>query len=95
MGKTFLITGSTDGIGLETAKMLVSAGHAVLLHGRNPAKLEDAVSIASDGTLNPSLWHCQRKINYFARMPNWHFAAIDIPRFFRIDPSGSTATSSI
>ena len=40
---------------LERAKMLVSAGHAVLLHGRNPAKLEDAVSIASDGTLNPSL----------------------------------------
>lgn len=42
MGKTILITGSTDGIGLEAAKMLVSAGHTVLLHGRNPAKLEEA-----------------------------------------------------
>ena len=42
MGKTILITGSTDGIGLETAKRLVQAGHRVLLHGRNPAKLEDA-----------------------------------------------------
>lgn len=42
MGKTILITGSTDGIGLETAKRLVQAGHSVLLHGRNPAKLEDA-----------------------------------------------------
>ena len=41
MQKTILITGSTDGIGLETAKMLVQAGHHVLLHGRNPAKLED------------------------------------------------------
>ncbi|MCU7810640.1 MAG: SDR family NAD(P)-dependent oxidoreductase, partial [Candidatus Thiodiazotropha sp. (ex Notomyrtea botanica)] len=40
MQKTILITGSTDGIGLETAKMLVSLGHHVLLHGRNPAKLE-------------------------------------------------------
>ncbi len=39
--KKILITGSTDGIGLETAKMLVSDGHTVLLHGRNPAKLED------------------------------------------------------
>ena len=37
---TILITGSTDGIGLETAKMLVSSGHNVLMHGRNPAKLE-------------------------------------------------------
>lgn len=41
MKKIILITGSTDGIGLETAKMLVSAGHSVLLHGRNPAKLEE------------------------------------------------------
>lgn len=41
MPKTILITGSTDGIGLETARMLVSQGHHVLLHGRNPEKLED------------------------------------------------------
>lgn len=40
MQKTILITGSTDGIGLETAKMLVSQGHYILLHGRNPSKLE-------------------------------------------------------
>ncbi|NNF80700.1 MAG: SDR family NAD(P)-dependent oxidoreductase, partial [Rhizobiales bacterium] len=40
MKKTILLTGSTDGIGLETAKALVSQGHTVLLHGRNPAKLE-------------------------------------------------------
>ncbi len=40
MQKTILITGSTDGIGLETAKMLTSLGHYVLLHGRNPEKLE-------------------------------------------------------
>ncbi|MEO0854478.1 MAG: SDR family NAD(P)-dependent oxidoreductase, partial [Cyanobacteria bacterium J06648_11] len=42
MPKTILITGSTDGIGLATAEMLVSQGHDVLLHGRNPAKLTDA-----------------------------------------------------
>ncbi len=47
MQKTVLITGSTDGIGLETAGMLAAAGHRVLLHGRNPAKLEDA-----EGTLS-------------------------------------------
>ncbi len=50
--KTILITGSTDGIGLETAKMLVSLGHNVLLHGRSPAKLETVertLSAITDG----------------------------------------------
>ena len=41
MSKRILVTGSTDGIGLETAKMLVAQGHQVLLHGRNPQKLQD------------------------------------------------------
>jgi NAD(P)-dependent dehydrogenase (short-subunit alcohol dehydrogenase family) len=40
--KTILVTGSTDGIGLATAKVLVSQGHHVLLHGRNRPKLQDA-----------------------------------------------------
>ena len=40
MPKTILITGATDGIGLETAKLLVAQGHTILLHGRNAAKLE-------------------------------------------------------
>ena len=38
--KTILLTGATDGIGLEIARMLVADGHSMLLHGRNPAKLE-------------------------------------------------------
>lgn len=38
--KKILITGSTDGIGLETARMLVEAGHEVLVHGRNSKKVE-------------------------------------------------------
>lgn len=42
MMKTILITGSTDGIGLEAARSLVARGHRVLLHGRNPSKLARA-----------------------------------------------------
>lgn len=40
MKKTILLTGATDGIGLETAKKLVVQDHTLLLHGRNPQKLE-------------------------------------------------------
>ena len=48
MPKTILITGSTDGIGLEAAKALHSQGHHVLLHGRNPEKLEAAERTLSE-----------------------------------------------
>lgn len=48
MQKTILITGSTDGIGLEAAKALYSQGHHVLLHGRNPTKLEAAEKAISE-----------------------------------------------
>jgi short-subunit dehydrogenase len=37
--KTILITGATDGIGLTRAKMLAANGHNLLIHGRNPEKL--------------------------------------------------------
>ncbi len=46
--KTILITGATDGIGLETARMLVSLGHNVLLHGRSQAKLENVERTLSE-----------------------------------------------
>lgn len=42
MTKTILITGATDGIGLLTARKLAAAGHAVLLHGRDDARLAAA-----------------------------------------------------
>lgn len=43
MNKVILVTGATDGIGRETAKLLVAGGHEVLLHGRNPTKLQSAL----------------------------------------------------
>ncbi|WP_417488167.1 SDR family NAD(P)-dependent oxidoreductase [Maricaulis sp.] len=43
MSKTILITGATDGLGLATARALVSQGHRVLVHGRSAAKLDAAL----------------------------------------------------
>ena len=42
MPKTILITGTTDGIGLEAAKLLARDGHTVLVHGRSKDKLDAA-----------------------------------------------------
>lgn len=43
MVKTILITGATDGIGKHLAKKMASQGHHIILHGRNPQKLELAL----------------------------------------------------
>ncbi len=53
MTKTVLLTGATDGIGLEVARLLARDGHDLLLHGRNPAKLKTVsaeLAEASPGT---------------------------------------------
>ncbi len=43
-GRRALVTGSSQGIGLALAKGLSAAGAAVILNGRDPAKLADAAA---------------------------------------------------
>src|SRR5688572_8480537 len=43
-GRTVLITGSTDGLGLACAQRLAHEGASVLVHGRSPSKLERALA---------------------------------------------------
>mmetsp|Transcript_63136 Transcript_63136/g.133280 ORF Transcript_63136/g.133280 Transcript_63136/m.133280 type:complete len:272 (-) Transcript_63136:32-847(-) len=43
MKRVFFITGSTDGIGAFTASELAKQGATVLVHGRNPAKVDNMV----------------------------------------------------
>ena len=45
MAKVF-ITGSSDGLGLTAARILIQQGHQVLLHGRNPERAKAALAAA-------------------------------------------------
>jgi NAD(P)-dependent dehydrogenase (short-subunit alcohol dehydrogenase family) len=40
------ITGSSDGLGLMAARLLIEQGHEVVLHGRNDGRSRDALAAA-------------------------------------------------
>lgn len=41
--KKILITGSTDGIGFETAKSMLNLGHTIIIHGRTTEKVRQTL----------------------------------------------------
>ena len=53
--KTILVTGSTDGIGKATAKVLAEQGCEVIIHGRNDVRARSAQQDLIDATGNPNI----------------------------------------
>ncbi len=84
MSKTILITGATDGIGLETARMLAPQGHQVLIHGRSPVKLEkvakELAALTAAKTIESYLADLSRMddVNILARAVAEKHAQVDV-----------------
>lgn len=68
MTKRILVTGATDGIGLETAKRLYRAGHEIIIHGRNADKLAAArqqlIAQQGEGTVH----ECQADLSHLGQV---------------------------
>ncbi|MEL6348741.1 MAG: SDR family oxidoreductase [Myxococcota bacterium] len=83
MGRTILITGATDGIGLQTAVHLAEMGHDLILHGRNLQRLSDAHKRATDAGA-PSVTTVQadfsdlHQVRNMAQTIGEHFETIDV-----------------
>ena len=84
MQKTILITGSTDGIGRETARMLIAAGHHVLLHGRSRDKVENVAEklaeLPGDGRVERYVADLSRPsdVEALARAVTEHHDTLDV-----------------
>jgi NAD(P)-dependent dehydrogenase (short-subunit alcohol dehydrogenase family) len=53
--KIILITGSTDGIGKQTALDLAEMGASVIVHGRDPERTKNVAAEIKESTGNPSI----------------------------------------
>jgi NAD(P)-dependent dehydrogenase (short-subunit alcohol dehydrogenase family) len=72
--KTILVTGATDGIGLETARQLVAMGHRVVLHGRRQERLDAARAELAPEATAP----IETAVADFARLASVHAMAEEL-----------------
>ena len=73
--KTILITGSTDGIGKQTALELASMGAHVLVHGRNLQRCQQAVEDIRQQSGNPAVEYLLADLSSLAQV---HTLAADV-----------------
>lgn len=72
--KTILITGATDGIGMQTALELAQQGHHVLVHGRNREKSERVATSIRKKTAAPqvdAVWADLTDFGQIKAMAEW------------------------
>lgn len=81
--KIILVTGATDGIGKETARILAGMGMKVVIHGRSRENALAASDTISEETANASVDHC---FGDFASLPEVREMAASIERKYdRLD----------
>ncbi len=107
--KTVLITGSTDGIGKQTAVILAQKGFPVLIHGRNEEKCKQTVREISSltGAKNLDYFVCDllslKEVYRFSEEVKKRYGSLDILinnagvylKDYMLSPEGIEATFQI
>lgn len=68
--KIILITGSTDGIGKQTALELSSLGHKIIIHGRNEKRIAEAINEIERSTKNKNLFSALADLSSLKQVKN-------------------------
>lgn len=68
MNKIILITGATDGIGKETAKVLARKGNTIIIHGRNKQKALNTVEELKRNTGNNNITYVLANLLSFSEI---------------------------
>ena len=82
--KTILITGSTDGIGKQTAFELAEMGAAVIIHGKNSLRTKSVYEEIKQKTSNDSVdffiadFSSLKKVKALSQYIHWKYDKLDV-----------------
>ncbi len=88
-GKVMLVTGSTDGIGKETALELARRGATVILHGKDPGRCQRALDEAVRAARNKSPDRLANSCSFNTRRPGAGRKCSRMPLSSRKAPSSA------
>ena len=90
---TVLVTGSTDGIGKATAKVLAKRGCNVIVHGRNEARARSAQQDLINATGNPNIQTVSADFSSLAQVRDMAKELSNLPKLDVLINNAAIATN--
>eukprot|EP00095_Tigriopus_kingsejongensis_P009075 maker-scaffold742_size103727-snap-gene-0.18 protein:Tk09075 transcript:maker-scaffold742_size103727-snap-gene-0.18-mRNA-1 annotation:"low quality protein: retinol dehydrogenase 11-like" len=85
VGRVFVLTGGSSGLGLETARILAQQGATIVLTARNLGSLKEAIDDIGSGNISTQAEMHAMELNLASLSSIREFASHVIRRYPRID----------